>query len=113
MVTAPGATARIDRWLCCGIDILPTPLLFGVRIFTGQCARQLDPAVPFSHGALVFLLDVDQMLLQCCDDRFRQESDAILVSLPFAHRDLQAFKIEIFHAESQAFHQPQAATVQL
>jgi hypothetical protein len=53
------------------------------------------------------------MLLQWCDDSFGQERDSILVSLAFAHRHLQAFKIEILHAKSKAFHQPQAATVQL
>jgi hypothetical protein len=79
VVSSSGAAPRINRRLCRGVDILPTPFAVRVRVLASQCIRQLDAAVSFSQRALVFLLDVSQVFLQWFDDGFGQERDPVLV----------------------------------
>lgn len=113
VVAAPDAAPRVDRRLCRGVDKLPTPFPVSLRVLAGQCVRQDDATIAFLHGPLVFSADMEQVLLQWSDKNFRQERDAIFITFALAHGHLQAIKVQVFHAKSQAFHEPQPAAIEL
>ena len=67
---------------------------------------------PHGEITLVQRLHTDQMGLQRLDHYGRKHRHPVLSALAIAHNDLTIFKINILHAQLQAFAQPEPGTVE-
>ena len=102
----------IDRQFRGREDILPYPGAVGVRIFLAQSERKINPSAAAGEILFVQLLYASELEPQRAMQPIRQQCDPLPQAFPIAHHNLAVVEIDIFHAQTGALHQSQAAPVE-
>jgi hypothetical protein len=110
MVAVPPAGATIAVRAERRENPSPSPFTGSVRVLEGQGAGELDvdtcgdiPFVEVAHP-----LKVPKQGLHQAGGK---DSDAVLLTLAVAHRQLAAIEIDVLHSQSRAFEQPKARSI--
>jgi len=112
-VMAPhSARSGIDREAGGGKDVLPAPFAGGVGVFAGQGVGQENVAATFCQIVLVHFFDHQQMCTERLDQLLGEDGDAICGSLAIADNDLVLGEVDIFNAQTHAFHETQSTAVE-
>src|SRR5713101_870943 len=104
MVSAQCAAARIERARRGREYVLPAPLARGVAPLAFQRGRKVDGPEALRQVALVKRLHFAQMRAQVYESIARKDRHAVLRALAVANDDLAALEIDVFHAQTNAFH---------
>jgi hypothetical protein len=83
-----------------------------MRIRAFQRERSRDRANLVRDILCMDVRAVREIFLEGADQAFRQHGDPILHAFVIVHDDLMLGNVEILDTQSQAFHQPQPASVQ-
>jgi len=95
-----------------GEDVLPGPFAVGIGVFAVEGEGQVDGAVAFCQVALVQLSDHRQVGLQGFAELVGQHSHAVFHAFAVPDEDLALAEVQVFDAQAEAFHQPEAAAVE-
>ncbi len=112
MVAADFSGAGVEGEAFGGEDVLPDRLAGGV----GSSSVERGPEVDFAVAALeVFVVRFSDMLdlfFEGGGKAVGQDSDPVFAALAVSDGDLALFEVDVFDAQAEAFHEPQAASVQ-
>ena len=92
--------------------VLPEPFFGGVGVFSGEGVGQVDFAVA---GFEVLLMNVSngfEVRLQMRDQRIGEHGEAVFFAFAVADDDLVVTEVNILDAQTQTFHEAQAAAVE-
>ena len=93
-------------------DELPSPFFAGIGVFALQGKRQIDGVAAFVQVFLMQLFDAKQMSLQKRVELVGEHRHAIFHAFAVADDDLALFKVQIFDAQADAFHDAQPAAIE-
>jgi hypothetical protein len=112
MVPAFFSTARIDRDLFGGEDVLPGPFTSGVGIFPVQGVGKINGAAAAGEVLMMEFLDPGEVRLQRGAKAVGQNGHSLPHTLAFSNGDLPIPEIDVFDAETETFEEPQTASVE-
>src|SRR6185503_16786277 len=112
MMATESVGARIAARTQRGEHVLPAPIAGRPRILLSQSVRYLHAAVAMLHRPIVLNAHGPQMSLHRGGNRIGKHRDAILLSLAVAYDHLGVVEIDVLHAQSHCFHEPQPAAVE-
>src|SRR4051812_17462531 len=90
--------AWVFRALLSWEDILPAPVGGRAWVLAFQCVRQIHRAKAEFLISCVQVPRCTQLGLEWCDQKLRQDSDAILLALAVANRELVIGEVKVFEA---------------
>ena len=91
--------------------VLPNPLAGGVGPFPQQGFRHVDVARAADEVLEVFFAEAVKVLLEALFEGSGQGDDAMSAALAIVDGDGALAEIEVFDAEAEGFHDPQAAAI--
>lgn len=74
--------------------------------------RQVDLSSPTPEVRLVYFPDPLQMLAQRAFEPGREQGATVPQPFPVAHHDLVVAKVDVFHAQAEAFQKAQPAAIE-
>ena len=99
----------VERW--CGEDELPYPFFVSGGVFFVEGEGHLNGTQ--STGEVFFMngLGLDEVFAHGGDDAIGEHGDAVVSAFSIVDNDAMIFKIDIFDAQAQTFHEAQSAAV--
>ncbi len=93
-------------------EVLPFPFPSRTRILASKGRGKIDFSIACLDVFLVQQLHLAQVKLKIRDEGFRQNGGTVIFALTVTDDDLAVPKVNILDSQAQAFHEPQAATIQ-
>jgi hypothetical protein len=93
-------------------DPLPTPLSFGVGVFTGQGFGEVNGTVTLVQVLLVETPNLFQVVAEGILEESGEDSDAVFFPFAVPNSDGTVFKVQVFNPQAECFHQAEATTVE-
>ena len=112
MVAACLAGARVGGQMTGGEDVLPSPILAGVRVLAGQCVGEIHLPIALRQILSMEHLHAYKVFFQRLYELRGERRDTVLVSLAVAHHEGLHLKVHILDPESEALRDAQARAVQ-
>lgn len=112
MVPAFFAAARVDGNLVRREDVLLCPLAGGIWILAREAGRKISSSRAAREIPAVQFFCPREVALERVLEPVGKEGDAFLHPLGFAHGNLAISEIDVFHPQSQALEETQAASVE-
>ena len=106
------AGARVSGPMTSGEDVLPSPILVGVRVLAGQGVREIHLPITFLQILPMNHLHTYKVLFQGLYELLGEGRDTVLVSLAVAHREGLHLQVHVLDTESEALRDAQARAVQ-
>ena len=106
------AGARVSGPMAGREDVLPSPILVGVRVLTGQGVRETHLSI-----ALLQILSMDHLhaykvLFQGLYELLGERRDTVFISFAVTHRESLHLQVHVLDPESEALRDAQARAVQ-
>ena len=111
MVAACLRDAPVDGPTPGGEDVLPSPVLVGLRVLAGQGVRKTDLPIPLLRILIVGHLTTWEVLFQGPYELPGESRSTVLVSLAAAHREGPCLQVHVPNPDSGALHDAQARAV--
>ena len=112
MVAACSVGARVNGPMAGREDVLPSPILVGVRVLARQGVREIHLPITLLQIPLMDHLHAYKVILQGLNELLRERRDTVLISLAVAHREGLHLQIDVLDPESEALCDAQARAVQ-
>ena len=112
VVAASLAGARVSGPTTGGEDILPSPVLVGVRVLAGQGVREIHLSIAVLQILSMDHLHAYKVFFQGLYELLGERRDTVFTALAVAHREGFHLQVHVLDPESDALRDAQARAVQ-
>ncbi len=106
------SAAWIEGEFAGGENVLPAPGAFGTGVLPAEAEREVDATLASLEVALVQGVHSFEMVLEGPPEAFGEDGDPLAEAFPVADDDMAVAEIDIFDAETDAFHEPEPGSVE-
>ena len=112
VVAASLAGARVSGPMTGGEDVLPSPILVGVRVLARQDVREIHVPIALLQNPFMDQLHPLTVFFQWLYELLGERRDTVFVSLAVAHREGLHLQVDVLDPESKTLGDAQAGAVQ-